>query len=237
MTPVFVFAVDTDGDGLTDKEEAYYYTDKNNPDTDGDGFLDGTEIANDYSAHAADGVRMHQHDVDGDGLNDWLERWFGSDIGQPDSDNDGFTDYEEVMQGFSPSSATTSRFAREIVIDRTTQQLYVFTDGLVIKTFPVSTGNPESETPAGEFNMLRKVPEKSYVGSDYNLPGVKWNIEFKPMYYIHTAYWHNDFGVRTHSHGCVNMREADAKVIYDVVDETVPIRIEGETPSTYWVQA
>lgn len=35
---------DTDGDGLSDKEEAYYGTDPNNPDTDGDGMSDGDEV-------------------------------------------------------------------------------------------------------------------------------------------------------------------------------------------------
>jgi hypothetical protein len=37
-------AEDSDGDGLTNFEEAYYGTDPNNPDTDGDGFPDGLEV-------------------------------------------------------------------------------------------------------------------------------------------------------------------------------------------------
>lgn len=36
---------DVDKDGLTNKEESYWNTDQNNPDTDGDGFLDGEEVA------------------------------------------------------------------------------------------------------------------------------------------------------------------------------------------------
>ncbi len=35
---------DTDGDGLSDMEEAMYGTDPENPDTDGDGFKDGAEV-------------------------------------------------------------------------------------------------------------------------------------------------------------------------------------------------
>jgi len=31
---------------------------------------------------------------------------------------------------------------------------------------------------------------------------------------FHTAYWHNDFGTAV-SHGCVNMRETDAKQMCD----------------------
>lgn len=40
--------VDTDGDGLTDKEEVKYDTDLNNPDTDGDGYSDKIEIDTGY---------------------------------------------------------------------------------------------------------------------------------------------------------------------------------------------
>lgn len=36
---------DTDKDGLTNREESYWNTDFQNPDTDGDGFLDGEEVA------------------------------------------------------------------------------------------------------------------------------------------------------------------------------------------------
>ncbi|MBI2674372.1 MAG: hypothetical protein HYX22_01375 [Candidatus Yanofskybacteria bacterium] len=36
---------DWDNDGLTNREESYWNTDPNNPDTDGDGYLDGEEVA------------------------------------------------------------------------------------------------------------------------------------------------------------------------------------------------
>ncbi len=41
---------DTDGDGLTDLQEAYFGTDPNNPDTDGDGSTDGDEVFVLYSS-------------------------------------------------------------------------------------------------------------------------------------------------------------------------------------------
>jgi len=41
---------DTDGDGLTDREEVkIYLTDPKNPDTDGDGYLDGAEVKAGYN--------------------------------------------------------------------------------------------------------------------------------------------------------------------------------------------
>ncbi|PIR03122.1 MAG: hypothetical protein COV60_01945 [Candidatus Magasanikbacteria bacterium CG11_big_fil_rev_8_21_14_0_20_43_7] len=236
ISPVFVYAtLDTDNDGLSDEQESYYYTDPYTPDTDGDGYLDGIEVQMDYSPHLGDGKRMNESDFDKDGLNDWLERWFGSDSGVADTDENGETDYDAVMRGYSPVSGTTTVFAREVIVDRTYQRLYYNTDGVKIHNFPISTGNPGSETPKGDFVALRKIPDKRYVGPGYDLSGVKWNVEFKPMYYLHAAYWHNDFGLRTHSHGCVNMRESDAKIVFDYIDAGVPIRVVGETPMGYLV--
>jgi hypothetical protein len=235
-SPVFAASIDTDKDGLSDEEEVYYYTDPNNPDTDGDGYYDGVEVEFDYSPHVGGQKRMHEHDYDGDGLNDWLERWFGSDIGMPDTDGDELSDFDEVMFGHGPiaiSSSTT--FAREIVVNLTSQQLYYFVDGIKVKTFPVSTGNPSTPTPPGEFTIRRLVDNKRYVGEDYDLPNVKWNMEFLPMYYIHGTYWHNSFGVRTYSHGCVNMKTEDAGLLYKYVDVDFPVTVTGTTPARFYV--
>lgn len=44
---------DTDKDGLSARDEAYWGTDPNNPDTDGDGFLDGEEVISGYNPRVA----------------------------------------------------------------------------------------------------------------------------------------------------------------------------------------
>jgi hypothetical protein len=41
--------LDSDHDGLSDEEEIFYGTDKNNQDTDGDGYLDGAEVEGSYN--------------------------------------------------------------------------------------------------------------------------------------------------------------------------------------------
>ncbi len=48
-TPLPVPDTDTDRDGLTNKEESYWNTDFQNPDTDGDGFKDGEEVASGHN--------------------------------------------------------------------------------------------------------------------------------------------------------------------------------------------
>jgi hypothetical protein len=74
---------DTDGDGLSDGNEVYeFFTNPLVNDTDGDGLLDGEEIAKFYLLFLDP-----LSDYDGDGLPCILD---------PDSDNDGLTDYQEI---------------------------------------------------------------------------------------------------------------------------------------------
>jgi hypothetical protein len=48
--PVVDTTTDTDGDGLTDRDETMiWHTDPLNPDTDGDGYKDGEEVKNGYN--------------------------------------------------------------------------------------------------------------------------------------------------------------------------------------------
>lgn len=229
----FVYAqdVDTDGDGLSDEQESVYYTDPNNPDTDGDDFLDSVEINTGHSPHARN-KKMHENDYDSDGLNDLLEIEFGTDLGLADSDGDGHTDYQEVMKAYDPlDQSPLARLARRIEVDLSTQRLFYIVNETLVKNFPVSTGNPQTPTPPGEYKITRFVPVARYVGVDYDLDNVKWNMQFrKGGYFIHGAYWHNDFGKRTRSHGCVNMRTSDAEILYKNLEPGVPVIVKGKTP-------
>ncbi|NUM56507.1 MAG: PQQ-dependent sugar dehydrogenase [Candidatus Hydrogenedentes bacterium] len=109
---------DTDGDGLTDSQEATAGTNPNNPDTDGDGLNDGPEVL----THGTDplnpdsdgdgltdgdevnvyGTDPNDTDTDNDGLSDWLEVFvYGTDPNDPDTDNDGVSDGQEVFGYFT----------------------------------------------------------------------------------------------------------------------------------------
>jgi hypothetical protein len=69
---------DTDGDGLTDAQEAILGTDPNNADSDGDTIPDLQEVGNDIS---------HPLDTDGDGMINALDK---------DDDNDGIPTKDEL---------------------------------------------------------------------------------------------------------------------------------------------
>lgn len=88
---------DTDGDGLTDRNEQRRGTDPRNPDTDGDGLKDGDEVKA--------GTNPKKADTDGDGLKDGREINLGTDPKKADSDGDGLKDGEEVEKGTNPLDA------------------------------------------------------------------------------------------------------------------------------------
>ncbi len=79
---------DSDGDGLTDAEEALFGTDPGDPDSDDDGLEDGQEVAL--------GTDPLEEDTDGDGLSDGDEvNLLGTDPQATDSDGDGLSDGDE----------------------------------------------------------------------------------------------------------------------------------------------
>ena len=84
--------VDSDGDGLFDKDEAALGTDPYNPDTDGDGLSDGDEVFK----FKTDPLNP---DSDFDGLSDGAEVLVHStDPLNPDTDAGGVTDGHEVIE-------------------------------------------------------------------------------------------------------------------------------------------
>lgn len=92
--------MDTDGDGLTNKEEdAIWNSNPLSDDSDGDGYPDRTEVINGYNPNG-DG----KLDSDNDGLTDYNEKtihW--SDPYDSDTDNDGYGDGLEIANGYDPN--------------------------------------------------------------------------------------------------------------------------------------
>ena len=95
---------DTDGDGLSDRDEQdIYHTDIAHPDTDGDLLPDGWEVAHGLDPLDATGINGGSGDPDNDGLSNLDEYSFASDPNVEDSDGDGVNDGPEVAGGSNPS--------------------------------------------------------------------------------------------------------------------------------------
>jgi hypothetical protein len=148
---------DADADGLPDAwEVSVFATDPAAKDTDGDGYDDLTEIKNGFDP-LGKGAKVYG-DYDGDGLLDRYEILFGADPTAKDTDGDGYLDGQEVSAGYSPASASKTPLEKKIVISLKKQSLQQVLGGVVLATYPVSTGRPGYATPTGEFKVMNKNP-------------------------------------------------------------------------------
>jgi len=216
-------AIDTDGDGLSDVDEiTLYHTDPDNPDTDGDGYNDHTEIYNGYSPRHAEPIKLSSLDSDSDGIPDSWEIRLAMNLLNVDTDNDGYDDETEIIHGYNPKSAEPEKLEKLIKVNLEQQKLAYYFNNTELEEFAVSGGLASMPTPIGEFTVMDKVPSKSYGGNgfDFYYPDTRWNLHFTTdywKYYIHGAYWHNNFG-QPMSHGCVNVRYAQMERLYNFAE-------------------
>lgn len=87
---------DTDGDGLSDGEEVSIGTSPLLFDTDGDELSDGFEVAFDLDPLTKQAGDTTQADTDNDGLSDYDEMLAGTHPNKADTDEDGLEDGDEV---------------------------------------------------------------------------------------------------------------------------------------------
>lgn len=121
---------------------------------------------------------------------------------------------------------------KRIEVDLTNQKVYAYEGQRKVYEFIVSTGK-WALTPTGEFRIWAKVRSQKMSGGDktlgtyYYLPNVPYvmffyNDKIAKMrgFSFHGTYWHNNFG-HPMSHGCINMRTADAQTLYEWANPVV----------------
>ena len=141
--------VDTDGDGLSDFDEIFVYlTDPCDIDTDGDGLLDGFNITVSsgdprYEEWAAAGIVF----TDDGGLRTFFgELSFGTDPNNPDTDGDGLSDGEEVLLGTDPLLAPTTTTIAPFTVSDVGEE--------VTLTITVTSGTITDVNPTGTVTLL-----------------------------------------------------------------------------------
>ncbi|EFH90467.1 L,D-transpeptidase [Ktedonobacter racemifer] len=136
-----------------------------------------------------------------------------------------------------PAPAAPVATGKVIFVNLSTQYLYAYENGAVVRSFPITSGRPELYTPAGTFTVLSKGANLTFyspwpVGSPYYYSPEHVDYALKLTtggIYIHTAGWreYNDFGPGTQnphtlpdgtqstgSHGCINTRVSDGQWYY-----------------------
>lgn len=119
---------------------------------------------------------------------------------------------------------------KHIYVDLSAQKLYAYEGTQLFLETLVSTGK-WGRTPTGDFQIWIKIRSTKMSGgsgsSYYYLPNVPYVMYFYNSeipkargYGLHGTYWHNNFGYEM-SHGCVNLRNIDAKALYEWTTPTV----------------
>ncbi|HEY8478138.1 MAG TPA: L,D-transpeptidase family protein [Chloroflexota bacterium] len=136
----------------------------------------------------------------------------------------------------SPGRTSTGRSGRWIEIDRSAQIARAFEDGEVVYTAPVTVGVQAFPTPVGQFRILRRVfnetMDSSTIGIPRNAPGGYFLRNVLYTQYItndgvalHLNYWSppSAFGNYPTSHGCIGLREADARFFWNFASIGTPV--------------
>jgi hypothetical protein len=126
-----------------------------------------------------------------------------------------------TSQELEPISSEVPKKDKKIRVSLDKQVLTAFEGDRLVLLAPVSTGRRYMETPSGEFHINRKFPSRhmGYGGltrdvNAYELVGVPWVSFFHDNgVAFHGTFWHDNFGVQM-SHGCVNMRNEDARWLF-----------------------
>lgn len=128
----------------------------------------------------------------------------------------------------APISPDLPSEAKRIGVSLAAQTLTAYEGDQPIFGTKISSGLPGqivptgTKTPTGKFHVTSKTPSKHMGGiqasgapDSYILPGVPWTIFFifETGVAFHGTFWHNNFGVPM-SHGCINMRNEDAKWLF-----------------------
>ncbi len=136
---------------------------------------------------------------------------------------------------------------KRIEVDLSKQMVYAYEGDEKIMEFLVSSGK-WGKTPTGEFTIAYKTKAQKMsggskaLGTYYYLPNVQYvqffgnkEIPWSRGFSFHGTYWHENFGTPM-SHGCLNMRNEDAKELFywanpDVGDKKT-IKANKDNPGT-----
>jgi lipoprotein-anchoring transpeptidase ErfK/SrfK len=115
-------------------------------------------------------------------------------------------------------TVTVSGYGKWIEVDLSRQTTTLYVGNEPVDSFLISSGKARTPTEIGTFAVYRKLPlttmTGTILGEYYYVPNIKWVSYFDDGEAFHGTYWHHNFG-HPMSHGCINMTEADAKILYD----------------------
>ena len=158
---------------------------------------------------------------------------------QPESNPGGGQHAPQGAQSESQSGQSESGSANEasaskvlITIDKSTQHMSVWVDGIEQYDWPVSTGRSGYSTPSGTYTPT-SMNEIWYSKQWDNSPMPHSIFFMKDGHAIHGSHEVKNLG-KPASHGCVRISPANAAILYDLVKEkgmeNTQVVLTGTTP-------
>jgi lipoprotein-anchoring transpeptidase ErfK/SrfK len=130
-----------------------------------------------------------------------------------------------------------AKYEQFIKIDKSTNKLYFYEKGKLVKSFPVATGKKPSYTPEGLFTIHEKIKNRPYYkekikgGDPKNPLGDRWlglkvtrNGKTSYAYGIHGNNNEKSIGKYV-SAGCIRMHNKDVRWLYDQIKTPTPVYI------------
>ena len=146
--------------------------------------------------------------------------------------NDNVLACEEKSKGSAQAvQATIPASTILIDVDKSTQRVTVFIDGVEKYQWPVSTGKRGYSTPSGSYTAL-SMHEVWYSKEWDNAPMPHAIFYMKDGHAIHGSYEVRNLG-KPASHGCVRISPQNATILYDLVKknsmDNTRVVLSGET--------
>jgi len=125
--------------------------------------------------------------------------------------------------------------SRRIVVSIPDRKLALLDgDGNVVRLYRAAVGRPNSPTPAGEFQIVNRIPHPTWYQPGKVVPpgkenplGTRWMGLSRKGYGIHGTNSPRSVGRRA-SHGCIRLRNQDVEELFELVTEGDVVELHRE---------
>lgn len=147
------------------------------------------------------------------------------------------------MLGSFVGSAQAATLNYQVEINKTTNKMYLYKNGQVVKTYPVASGRTKDLTPEGTFTMVVKIVNPGWKNIPGGVPenplGKRWmgisvNGDSGRTYGMHGTNKPESIGTHASS-GCIRMAENNLLELYSLIPEGTPVWIHSGTSTNKWL--
>jgi hypothetical protein len=129
-----------------------------------------------------------------------------------------------VSWDYSLNPEELANEGRWIDVDLGDQIVKAYQGSTPVMQFLVSTGTASTPTVTGQFRIWIKLRTDDMSGPGYSLEDVPYTMYFYQGYGLHGTFWHDNFGTPM-SHGCVNLKTAEAAWLFDFASEGTLVNV------------